>query len=407
MIATSISTLRAATEFERLKEILKSPPPAIVEQQQELRELQKESGGNRYMRAVVNRLKDRIHAAELAYEDNKEACLQLLSEVEKRRNINFTDAQGRTLLMLAAATGHDLATEIVLKRSPALDITDKNGMTACDFERQGQGHALQQQLRAQWELAIPEGNYATIKRLLNCGADANWVINGEIAPILHALETANNDLFSLLLTYGASTETRLPDGRKLAEMAVEQQRADLLDALLKRGATLPDRLADGRSLFEHLTHPNASACLLAWLRHLPKEERIAKLCSLVRQAPTAAAQTACCEFRAELNAEDEQGNIPLHEAARRGHVQLFKLILELGGTPQIRNMRGENALMHAALSGNPTMLKTAIDTLPTEELHEKDENGQTARDYALLVKDRKAADALKTAAQHKRPGKKN
>ncbi len=391
------TALYAAPQLSELADILKSPPPAVRELQAELKELEAERGATRAIRLAIRNKEKEIKTAELAYADAKEACLSLLAEVKESGDINRKDFNGRTLLMLAAATGHDQATELVLQHSPQLDVADEEGLTACDYELQGKGNVLRQQLREQWQPALIGGDYAMVQYLLNCGADANWPGDNNIHPLLIAVEQKNSSLFSLLLTYGASPETRLDDGRKLIELAIEQRQTNTLAELLARGGTLPDRLADGRSLLEHLTADDAADCLLVWLRHIDEQERISALCQLVRLAPEAAVRTACTEFRSELNKEDAQGNIPLHEAARRAHPGIYRCLVELGAAPLGRNMRQETTLMHAALSGSPDMLSTVLSSFPKEDLQATDENGQNALDYANLAKDKTAADTLRAA----------
>lgn len=395
------SALYAAPQLREVIDVLNTTPQTINEMETELRELEAEKGASRFIRSAIKTKKQEIETARLAYADAKDACLELLKEAEKSGNINCTDSKGRTLLMLVAATGHDRATQLVLQQSPQLDITDEDGMTACDYEQQGNGHVLQQQLREQWQTVMTAGDYAGVQQLLNSGADANWPIGDNIPPLLHALEQKNDSLFSLLLTYGASADTRLPDGRKLTEMAVEQNRADMLEQLLARGGTPPDRMADGRDIIEHLSAEGADNCLLAWLRHLAEQERIAALCKLVRRAPVHAVRTAFNEFRAELGKEDADGNMPLHEAARRGRTDIYQTLIELGADASERNMRQETTLMHAALSGNPSMLSTVLPSVSEEELQAVDENGMNALDYALMAKDKDAAKTLQSAGLKK------
>ena len=64
-------------------------------------------------------------------------------------------------------------------------------------------------------------------------------------------------------------------------------------------------------------------------------------------------------------------------------------------------MRQETTLMHAALSGNPSMLSTVLPSVSEEELQAVDENGCNALDYALMAKDKDAAKTLQSAGLKK------
>lgn len=321
--------------------------------------------------------------------------MTLLTKVRKSSDINATDSDGRTLLMLAAATGHNAATELVLKYSPLLNMADADDLTACDYEQLNKGTILQNELKIKWSQAVSTGDTDAVQELLNCGADPNWAVQ-DTAPIAHAIRQKNTTLFELLVTYGASVETRLENGYKLIEHAVVTRDNDILELLLRHGGSPENRLSDGRPIFEHLMGDDAGECLLTWLSYV-KEERPVYLCRLVRLGSPGAIQTVFNAHKNEINTEDQHGNIPLHEAARRGDVSIYRILISQGADVTARNMKQETTLMHAALSGSADMLTTVLNTLPQEEIQAKDEAGHTALHYAQLARDKKAQQVLNAA----------
>ena len=387
--------LTALPEPADFKRILKEDPPVIVELKKEIEALRAEQGSSRYTIELIRRLEKERRTAELAYEDKQEALMTLLTKVRKSGDINATDSDGRTLLMLAASTGHNAATELVLKYSPLQNIADADDMTACDYEQLNKGTILQNELKIKWSQAVSASDTDTVQELLNCGADPNWEVQ-DTAPVAHAIQQKNTDLFELLVTYGASVETRLGDGSKLIEHAVQTRNSDILELLLRHGCTPETRLSDGRPIFEHLLTEDAGECLLTWLSYV-KEERPVYLCRLVRLGAPGAIRTVFNTHKSEINTEDQHGNIPLHEAARRGDCSIYQILISLGADATAHNMRQETTLMHAALSGNADMLTTVLNTLPQEEIQAKDEDGHSALHYAQLAHDKKAQQALKAA----------
>lgn len=392
-IASGILT--AMPEPAEFKRILKEDPPVIVELKKEIGELRAEQGSSRFTTELIRRLEKERRTAELAYEDRQEALMSLLTKVRQSGDINATDSDGRTLLMHAAATGHNAATELVLKYSPQLNMADADDLTACDYEQLNKGTILQHKLKANWEQAVNTGDTDAVQELLNCGADPNWEVQDK-APIALAIHQQNTALFELLVTYGASVETRLKNGAKLIEYAVITFNADILELLLRHGCSPETRLSDGRPMFEHLLSENAGECLLTWLSYM-KEEHPAYLCKLVRLGSPQAIQTVFSAHKSEINTEDQNGNMPLHEAARRGDCGIYQILVSLGADAMARNMRQETTLMHAALSGNADMLTTVLKAMPKEEIQAKDENGHTAMYYAQLARDKKAQQALTAA----------
>lgn len=387
--------LTAMPEPAEFKRILKEAPPVIVELKKEIDALRTEQGASRFTMELIRRLEKERRTAELTYEDRQEALMSLLTKVRKSGDINATDSDGRTLLMLAAATGHNAATELVLKYSPLLNMADADELTACDYEQLNKGTALQHKLKENWAQAVNTGDTDAVQELLNCGADPNWEVQNK-APIALAIQQQNTALFELLVTYGASVETRLENGIKLIEYAVITLNADILELLLRHGCSPETRLSDGRPMFEHLLSENAGECLLTWLSYM-KEEQPVYLCKLVRLGSPQAIQTVFNAHKSDINTEDQNGNIPLHEAARRGDCGIYQILVSLGADTMARNMRQETTLMHAALSGNTNMLDTVLKAMPQEEIQARDESGHTALHYAQLARDKKAQQTLTAA----------
>ncbi|MBE6436060.1 MAG: ankyrin repeat domain-containing protein, partial [Akkermansiaceae bacterium] len=98
-----------------------------------------------------------------------------------------------------------------------------------------------------------------------------------------------------------------------------------------------------------------------------------------------------------ISVEDPEGNLPLHEAARKGDAELYRELVKLGANPAQKNTRGETVLMHAALSGDAETLAEALKGISPELLQAKDKDGHNAHYYAKLAQDKAATEALKAA----------
>jgi ankyrin repeat protein len=59
---------------------------------------------------------------------------------------------------------------------------------------------------------------------------------------------------------------------------------------------------------------------------------------------------------AEINAIDDLGNAPLHQAAMRGQVASIKKLLDLGDNRDVANKFGQTALTVAELAGRDEMV---------------------------------------------------
>ena len=63
-----------------------------------------------------------------------------------------------------------------------------------------------------------------------------------------------------------------------------------------------------------------------------------------------------------LYIEDEQWETPLHKAARRGHKDVVKQLLEKGADPNATNMLGMTPLHWAAMSGQEDIAEELVES---------------------------------------------
>lgn len=396
-----------AINADALRSYLRQEPQVISDMEKELKELQSDREVAKENRAGINDLRRNIAHKKSELTKIRSACLSLLSKVEQKRNINITDEHKRTLLMLVAATGIDAATELVLKENPRLNMADAENLVAYDYERRSGGTALTNHLKTAWEEAAADLQTEHMAELLDCGADPNWPVMSSTsllgpavteAPIVLAAKQNNQEAFNLLLSYNASVEARSESGQKLAELVIASGNSQSFIALLEKGCEPNTTFADGRTMFEHLLESGAEECLNVWLNKAEEApDSASNLCLIARLGTPRAAELIFGSRKDSLNTEDSQGNMPLHEAARRGNTAVYNALLKLGADADATNMRGETSLMHAALSGNAEMLATVLQSISPETLAASDSNGHTAIHYARLAKDASAEQTLKAA----------
>lgn len=349
----------------------------------------------------IAELRKMLDAEKARHHKLRSDCLASLNEAKRKRNINAQDAQGRTLLMVVASAGNDEATRAVLSGGAKLSILDKRGKSAYDYERDGRlGKALDAHMRAEWSRVVEAEDVEEMKELLNAGADPRWLVGDPSEnPLCRAVRMNQESVISVILTYMMDLDgVTTADGKPPVELAMESQNARIVEMLSKVGCRPSLRFSDGRTILEHLIEPSAVRMLDAWLMGgVGIEDRVMTMCSAVRYGSHQAVQTACTHLKDVLNREDSYGNMPLHEAARRGDVGIYKLLVERGADVRACNVRGETLLMHAALSGQMPMLETALAALSADDVVAVDKAGHTAVYYAELAKDTAAVERLKRA----------
>ncbi|KAH7067922.1 ankyrin repeat-containing domain protein [Paraphoma chrysanthemicola] len=182
------------------------------------------------------------------------------------------------------------------------------------------------------QLAINYHCIGGARALLESGVDVHMSHTGS-QPLVMALREGNLELISTMLEHGADVHSKIFAGprirwtfalfiavlmghSRIVRLLVEEYSAD-------EDATKVDRM--GRGLLHHLA------------------------CSL----PGTLDDIVDILFGLKLvvNAEDNNGNTPLHDAARMGNIGVVKKLLEHGATPHAQNHRGKTPLDLAKAEG--------------------------------------------------------
>jgi uncharacterized protein len=132
-------------------------------------------------------------------------------------DLNAADAEGRTLLHLAALKKDKALAAELLKRGAKIDVTDRDNR---------QPHML----------AVEAGDAVTLTLLLSAGADVNYSSRmGLVTTALNiAVDNGNKPIIDLLLKKGASLNPK--NGFLPLEIAIIKNRLDIFKYLIARGA---------------------------------------------------------------------------------------------------------------------------------------------------------------------------
>ncbi len=389
-----------AVDKDELRTLLESSAE-LEELNSELEELEArikaKEGDRREQTKARTELRRRVGEAKKQLSKRSKACTDWF-KATGGKDINAQDDKGRSLLMLVAASGNEEAIDLVLADNPKLDLIDRHGKSALDYERDAkQGTTLQTHMEALWMKAFADSDTATISMLLEAGLPADTTAGDEPAPVL-ALKLGNAEVLGMLLGHSATIKARSKDGLDLLELAISSDNAKAISMLCAAGMG-KERLSNGNTaLFHLLTHGRAD-CLKAFL------DSCTALDDATRRAiPSMVARYGTAEMVGEriteasiANAEDGNGNIPVHEAARRGDIAILRLVLERGGNRTATNGAGESTLMHAALSGNPEAVALVLEGLSPKDINHKDRKGHGAAHYAKESGNAQCLETLRAA----------
>jgi ankyrin repeat protein len=174
------------------------------------------------------------------------------------------------------------------------------------------------------------GNLATMKLLLERGADVNAANKRRSTPLFWSLHDENK--VRLLLDSGASINAATTDGR----------------TPLYQAASMPDALPILRLLLDKGSDPN--------VRTLTGMTPLMAACRTNIEAAR-----LLIARKAAVNAKNAANGTALMTAAQTGKPEIVRLLLEQGADPNIRTKRNESALADAATAGNEETVRLLID----------------------------------------------
>ena len=328
----------------------------------------------------------------------------LLHRVASGEGIDVQDKEGCTLIMRAADCGNDEIVSLILKESPApdLSILDRLGRSAVAHERDAGGSVIIQHLSEQWEDAVASADEKTVENLMASGISPNQLVRGN-PPIGMFIKSGNASMVRTMLTFNPRLKVQMTDGTPLLELALRKQNPDIVSALLAAGISADTPFQNGMHPMCYLVTHCQPATVKAFVKGaggaaVRIEMGGISLMNLAARSGSKEVVTSVAENLPNVvNREDSQGNLPLFEAARRGNVEIYDYLVGKGAKIDNTNSAGETALMHAVLSGKPAMVQHVLEKISPTRVSARDRAGHDALFYAQQIKNAEIEQLLKDA----------
>ena len=153
--------------------------------------------------------------------DNEQARVLL----QKGLDVNSTDQQGNTLLMLAARTGNDELVDHLIKLRARVSSRNRYGDSAL-------------------MLAAMGGHEKVVRRLLQAKAP---IIHSGWTPLIYAAFQGHGGIVDMLVERGADLDAQAPNGMTALIAAARNGHKPAVRSLLEAGAGLNLRDSNGRT----------------------------------------------------------------------------------------------------------------------------------------------------------------
>jgi ankyrin repeat protein len=234
--------------------------------------------------------------------------------------------------------------------------------------------------------AVRKGDGATVQKLLEKGADANFKDSIGWTPLSCAADKGDEAIIQLLLEKGADIEAKDNDGRTALRIAASKGHKAVLQLLLEKGAQIEAKDNIGRTALRIAASKGHKALVqLLLVKGANIEVKDKDGGTALHWAASnwhEAIVQLLLEKGADIEARDKDGRTALRIAASKGHKAVLQLLLEKGAQIEATDNVGRTALRVAASKGYKAMVQLLLEK--GADVEAKDKEDKTALHWAAF-----------------------
>ncbi|MEM6698764.1 MAG: ankyrin repeat domain-containing protein, partial [Bacteroidota bacterium] len=291
--------------------------------------------------------------------------------VAKGAKINIQARNGRTPLSYAAEERQQAIVQFLLEKGADASVRDEEGFTALDYAideaaeevinillKTDSGAAIIKANNSALLEAIEEGLLATVRSLLEAGADVNGANRNGWTPLMEAADESNLEIAQFLVAKGANVNAASNIGWTALIEAVDEKSLKMVRYLIEAGADV--NAATTREFREGVGGRKHYIVHAGWTPLFEAIDEGAVLAAdlLFKQGADVNASISRTLVDQDNGTRSRYDNWTLlMDAVERERMEMIEFLLKSGADVKAKNSLGETALDVAKKTGNQLVVK--------------------------------------------------
>ena len=264
----------------------------------------------------------------------------------KTVNIDHTNEEGKTALMLACVRGHEDIVHSLLSARANVNIKNNKGWTAL-------------------MIASKHNHISIIHMLLQANANPHLKLSDGSNALMIASYYGNYEVVDLLISKGVDPNVQRKDGMNAFLLACQKGHIQIVELLLKEQVDSNVQRNSGGNAFTLACQNGHTQIVELLLKeqvdpNVQKKDGVNAFMLACKNGHTQIVELLLKE-QVDPNVQNKDGVNAFMLACKNGHTQLVELLLKEWVDPNVQNKRGFTALMFAGANEHYEVVKLLLE----------------------------------------------